>query len=129
MRCASPCTFVAAGYHFDLSGLRRASDVSRHVADWETNSRDGHFTYHLNVCADTMAVPPVCRGTAHSHPAPAYQSAVRRAPRLLPVHSARAHARYQTLPLLHADTAGHRAGPELLLLARLSRQAGVVAAR
>ena len=111
------CTFSAAGYHFDLSGLRRASDTNRHVADWETKSRDGKFTYHLNVCADTMAVPPVCRGTAHAHPSPAYQSAVRRPPRRASAHlSSNPSLTIHLLP----GVAGYRSWPGLLLLARLS---------
>jgi hypothetical protein len=65
----SKCTFTRNGYHFDLSGLQRSTDL-----DWEAHARDAKHKYHLNVCANTMNVPPLCKGTAHDHPSVAYQS-------------------------------------------------------
>ena len=70
------CSWTAPdGSMFDLSALSRSPQTEANKGDWYQHAAAGSvYEYHLNVCANTHKVPPVCVKEAELTPAVAYQS-------------------------------------------------------
>ena len=75
-RAIDHCAWTAPdGSKFDLSALSRSPTTEANTGDWYQHAAAGSvYEYHLNVCANTHKVPPVCVKEAELSPAVAYQS-------------------------------------------------------